>query len=742
MGVTGDLLHRILKTAGRKLDLSVYKDGIIDIDSTPTNETKRQRTCTRRPIRIGFDVGTLVARAAHGFGSMLLDERHLTNYGRSLLHEEATAGADPRQQMTTEENRLEYVERCTGYVIKRITALRDASGAQLLVVFDGATPPIKEKECLERSDKRKEAAKERDEPLDADEEARVNSKRRVRAARRAGAGNNHNDIIVEVMKALRREQIPFLVAPYEADGQLAYFQSVKGMIDLVVTEDSDLIAHGCHSILYKTCEEPGNVSGILVQRGDLSAKGLVPKCLSLVDFSDVMLAVMFVALGCDYCSSLRQIGSVAARDTVSLAFHGEKRQSEEERKRPALEKVFEELYKKTSENNLTDEFKKEYEASFLAALLMYRHPMIYEPFLGKCVLLRNPPHGSDPELMDYKPYADLCSDVRRREQILGKCHGPITSTRIAEGWVNPRTKRPYENMAIPSTATDPILSLSASDTDAEDEVNVQTQDMPSRPALCGTEAAVEGPQTQDNNHVETRLGTPSSAQHRTERRSVVYQVEGPETLYDSRFETQPGTQDLWPPSASLEETDQSYKKKTGDLHMTTFTVTFKSQQLGLGLSQVSNGLCVKRVGDEKLERTLKVGDMLFAINGVRVGRDSLEDVVKRFQTLPRPLIVEFSRTVYAIDDDDAQDDTSTDAVVDLAQDSPDVRAAGQGAKSIARSPAVETTQTSSSSASRLASQPSQPSVGSQISAEVRSPNLLSSQPSQTVNDAWDSSNYL
>jgi hypothetical protein len=328
------------------------------------------------------------------------------------------------------------------------------------------------------------------------------------------------------MQALRREQIPFLVAPYEADGQLAYFQSEKGMIDLVVTEDSDLIAHGCHSILYKTFEELGNgaASGILVQRGDLSAKGLVPKCLSLVDFSDVMLAVMFVALGCDYCSSLRQIGSVAARDIVRDAFHGEKGQSDEERKRPALEKLFEKLYKKTSEKNLTDEFKREYEASFLDALLMYRHPMIYEPFLGKCVLLRNPPHGSDPELMDYKPYADLCRDVRRREQILGTCHGPITSTRIAEGWVNPRTKRPYENMVIPSTASDPILSLSASDSDAEDEANVQTQDMPSRPARRGTESAVEGPETQDNNHVETQLGSPSSARHWTGRRSV----EGPE----------------------------------------------------------------------------------------------------------------------------------------------------------------------------------------------------------------------
>jgi hypothetical protein len=61
MGVTGDdLLNRILKTAGRKVDLVTYKDGIIDTTTT-SNENKRQRTSARRPLRLGLDVGTLVA---------------------------------------------------------------------------------------------------------------------------------------------------------------------------------------------------------------------------------------------------------------------------------------------------------------------------------------------------------------------------------------------------------------------------------------------------------------------------------------------------------------------------------------------------------------------------------------------------------------------------------------------------------------------------------------------------------
>ena len=512
MGVAGDLLPRILRTSGRQVDLAMYKNGIID---SRKDKNKRQRTSSRRPIRIAIDVGTVMARAAHGHGSMLLDERHLTNYGRSLLQEEANFPPDvedPRQAMTSDENRREYVDKCAGYVMKRIHTLRDVSGAELLVVFDGATPPIKDEECNKRSEKRKEAAKERDEPLVADEAAGANTKRRVRAARRAGAGKNHGDILVEVMQALRKARIPFMVAPYEADGQLAYL-SKAGLVDLVVTEDSDLIAHGCDSIVYKTTEGLGKgvAEGILVQRGDLGAVGLVQKSLSLVDFSDVMLAVMFVALGCDYCSSLRQIGSVAARDIVRTAFHGEKGLPDEEREKPVLQKVFEGLYRQTSEKNLTDEFKKEYEQSFLEALIMYRHPMIYDPFMGKCVLLRNPPFCSDPELMEYEPYARLCTDKRRREQLLGTCHGPTISTRIAEGWISPRTKRPYENMEIPTTAREALLSLSASDdTDREEDDRVHNQDFPpSSAARSQPESVTKGLETQDVFRAESQRVTPA-----------------------------------------------------------------------------------------------------------------------------------------------------------------------------------------------------------------------------------------
>ncbi len=44
-----------------------------------------------------------------------------------------------------------------------------------------------------------------------------------------------------------------IVAPYEADAQLAYL-SKEGIVDTVITEDSDLLVFGSKRVLYKMDE--------------------------------------------------------------------------------------------------------------------------------------------------------------------------------------------------------------------------------------------------------------------------------------------------------------------------------------------------------------------------------------------------------------------------------------------------------------------------------------------------------
>lgn len=58
------------------------------------------------------------------------------------------------------------------------------------------------------------------------------------------------DVANRLICVLRERKIPFIVAPYEADAQLAYL-SRNGFVDVVMTEDSDLLAYGARCVLFK-----------------------------------------------------------------------------------------------------------------------------------------------------------------------------------------------------------------------------------------------------------------------------------------------------------------------------------------------------------------------------------------------------------------------------------------------------------------------------------------------------------
>lgn len=50
--------------------------------------------------------------------------------------------------------------------------------------------------------------------------------------------------------ALRKLDIEYIVAPYEADAQLAYL-SLTDQVDFVITEDSDLLPFGAKTVFMK-----------------------------------------------------------------------------------------------------------------------------------------------------------------------------------------------------------------------------------------------------------------------------------------------------------------------------------------------------------------------------------------------------------------------------------------------------------------------------------------------------------
>lgn len=56
-----------------------------------------------------------------------------------------------------------------------------------------------------------------------------------------------HEIALELIKYCQNENIDCIVAPYEADAQLAYL-NISGIADVVITEDSDLTLFGCNKV--------------------------------------------------------------------------------------------------------------------------------------------------------------------------------------------------------------------------------------------------------------------------------------------------------------------------------------------------------------------------------------------------------------------------------------------------------------------------------------------------------------
>lgn len=52
---------------------------------------------------------------------------------------------------------------------------------------------------------------------------------------------------LSLIKECRKRNVDCIVAPYEADAQLAYL-NIKNIAHVVITEDSDLILFGCTKV--------------------------------------------------------------------------------------------------------------------------------------------------------------------------------------------------------------------------------------------------------------------------------------------------------------------------------------------------------------------------------------------------------------------------------------------------------------------------------------------------------------
>ena len=150
---------------------------------------------------------------------------------------------------------------------------------------------------------------------------------------------------------LKKRGTPFVIAPYEADAQIADLYNRK-VIDFAISEDSDLLVFGCEKVLFKL-DKSGHGQFIDLSKMQLNRKP------NLQGFTMEMFQNMCILAGCDYLKPLRGLGIMKASTIVH--------------KYRYLERILRGI---RFEANYS--IPDDYEYNYKKAQLTFRHQLVYK----------------------------------------------------------------------------------------------------------------------------------------------------------------------------------------------------------------------------------------------------------------------------------------------------------------------------------------------------------------------------
>jgi 5'-3' exonuclease len=281
------------------------------------------------------------------------------------------------------------------------------------VVFDGAALPMKDGVCLKRSQQRAENLEKAEAALLADEHV---------AARQhfAKAVSITHVVAREFIKALATKGVKYLVAPYEADAQLAYL-SQQGLVDAVLTEDSDSLPYCCKRVLFKL-DNDGTAQEIRFR--ELTAN----HSPSLEGWTHSMFLDWCLLSGCDYLPSVHGLGIVTAHKLVAR----------HRAHRPILAHL---------RSSRTYSLPEGYEERYEQARLCFRHQTVYDPRSGCTV-----------PLMPLSTAAAENSDT----SFLGPLLEPAVAQGVATSMLDPYKHQEYAEPLVVKKATAAAAAAKAS----------------------------------------------------------------------------------------------------------------------------------------------------------------------------------------------------------------------------------------------------------------------------------------
>jgi exonuclease-1 len=175
-------------------------------------------------------------------------------------------------------------EKFLNYLIRKLKQLLDNKIIPVMV-FDGDRLPMKKFEEDDRAKRRSDVVRQSHELLQKGQYDLAKQKMME--------GYDVNPYMAfKFIKVLKKLNIEYIVAPYEADAQLAYLARI-GYVDLVYTEDSDLIALGCQKVILKL-DNDGRCHEINIK--DLAKV----KELDFTLFNHDKFLFFCILSGCDY----------------------------------------------------------------------------------------------------------------------------------------------------------------------------------------------------------------------------------------------------------------------------------------------------------------------------------------------------------------------------------------------------------------------------------------------------------
>ncbi|XP_065536249.1 exonuclease 1 [Lathamus discolor] len=239
-----------------------------------------------------------------------------------------------------------------------------------ILVFDGCTLPSKKEVEKARREKRQASLLKGKQLL---QEGRLSEARECFGR----SVNVTHAMAHEVIKAARARGVDCIVAPYEADAQLAYLNKT-GIVQAIITEDSDLLAFGCKKVFLKI-DKFGN--GLEIDQARLG------NCKQLGNvFTEEKFRYMCILSGCDYLSSIHGIGLAKACKLLKLANN------------PDIIKVIKKMGQYLKMNIVVPE---EYIQGFTRANNTFLYQLVFDPVNRKLVPLNPYEDDIDPETLIY-----------------------------------------------------------------------------------------------------------------------------------------------------------------------------------------------------------------------------------------------------------------------------------------------------------------------------------------------------